>query len=373
MSYRFHAYWLVVALTAALPLDVHAKVIDYWRFDELSGLVAADSGGIVANNATWQDPTSAHLSWGPGLIGNAAVLTGAVGDNYFAVGDIEADGVTQLSYSVWVKPNLVQLGDGGGFQNKGIFTTGNLEALRSGGPTLNQFWGATWQATTTDPLTADYRFRIDATGTYNSAVQYDGSEAVPEWIHLAFTWDGTAGNPTAGDEVVKTYINGALVDTAVRNASQIINDGIWQIGRDRALNGNGRTFGGSIDDLVVWDTVLTDAQIQGIYEGGLIGDDAIKSLSLGAGVPGDVDGNGVANDLDFGIIRANFWQPLADRNQGDLYDDDFINFSDYAAWRFGVQNPPPGAGAFNTLQVPEPSSLLLICAVPALRVRRRKH
>lgn len=373
MSYRFHAYWLVVALVAALPLDAFGKVLSYWRFDELSGLVAADSGGLVANNAVWQDPSSANLSWAPGLIGNAAVLTGVRGADrldYFAVNGIEADGVTQLSYSVWVKPNLVQLYSGTGFSNKGIFTSGDVEVLRSAGPTIGQFWGATWEATTTDPATADYRFRIDSTGTSRSPVLYDGSETEPEWIHLAFTWDGTAGSANPGDEVVKLYVNGDLVDTAMRNAAQIINDGVWQIGRDRNANDSARIFGGMIDDLVVWDQVLTDSQIEAIYEGGLIGNDAVKSLSLTVGVPGDVDGNGVANDADFEIIRTNFWKPLADRNQGDLYDDDFINFSDYAAWRSGVQDAS-GAGGINSLQVPEPSSLLLICAVAALRVRRR--
>jgi Concanavalin A-like lectin/glucanases superfamily len=362
MSYRFHACWLVAASIAAWPLHAPAKVLDHWRFDELTGLVAADSGGLVANNATWQDATSANLSWGPGLIGNAAVLTGELGSsNVFNVGSIEADGVTQLSYSVWVKPNLAQLGSGGDLDNKGIFTTGTLTALRSGGPTANQFWGATWST--------QNKFRIDATGTFNSAPIYDGTETEPEWIHLAFTWDGTAGNANAGDEVVKTYINGVLVNTATRNVSQIIDDGSWQIGRDRTFAG--RTFGGMIDDLAVWDQVLSEEQIGLIYNGGLAGDDAITSLSLGVGIPGDVNDSGVADSADFEIIRQNFWQPIAERNQGDLIDNDFIDFADYGAWRKAVQNAAGSSSA--QLTVPEPTSLVLLCVAAALCVGRRQR
>jgi len=265
-------FLLAGAMLLLVPHQSRAGLIDHWKFDETSGLVAKDSGGAVANDGTWADDGGTELSWAPGLIGNAAVPTGAIGNNYFGVGSIEADGLTQLSYSVWVKPNLVQQGEGTALDNKGIFTTGNLQALRSGGPTANQFWGATWST--------QNKFRIDSTGTFNSAAVYDGTEAEPEWIHLAFTWDGTAGNPTAGDEVVKTYINGVLANTAVRNVSQIIDDGSWQIGRDRNLNSNGRTFGGMIDDLVVVDQVLNPEQVSLVYSAGLNGVDAAEALGI---------------------------------------------------------------------------------------------
>ncbi len=365
MAYATRLLLIVVCAFLITPFQARAVVLNHWRFDELEGVVAADTGGTVTNNAVWRDAAGANLSWGPGLIGNAAILTGELGAaNVFDVGSIEADGVTQLSYSLWVKPNLVQLGSGGDLTNKGIFTTGTLQALRSAGPASNQFWGASW--------TNQDRFRVDATGTTNSDPIYDGSQTEPEWIHLAFTWDGEAGNPTPGDEVASTYVNGVLIATATRNVSQILDDGNWQIGRDRTFNG--RTFGGMIDDLVVWNETLTPEQIGTIYNGGLIGNDAITALSLAVGTPGDVNEDGNIDQEDFEIIRQNFWQPIAQRNQGDLIDNDFIDFSDYGAWRNAMQAQaaaglgPAGPGSAG---VPEPSSLLLATALAWLALGRR--
>lgn len=359
MSPTFYYSLLLGALVVAAPLESKAAILNHWRFDEVSGLVAADSGGSVANNAVWRDAASTNLSWGPGMIGNAAILTGATGtSNVFDVGSIEADGVTQLTYSVWVKPNLTQTGSGGDLNNKGIFTSGDLTVQRSAGPATNQFWGATWENQT--------QFRVDSTGTARVTGVYDGTETEPEWIHLAFTWDGTSGDPAAGDEEIKVYVNGVEGATGTRNASEIISDGNWQIGRDRTFGG--RTFGGMIDDLVVWDVALDAAQIDAIYQGGLAGMDAIEAVSLPGG---DVNGDGDTDLEDFEIIRMNFWQPIAERDQGDLIDNDFIDFADYGRWRQAAQLA--GVSELAGLRIPEPSSILLLGAASLLCVCCRRR
>ena len=144
MSIASTKSWCLYVFCWSLSVASSAGVLNHWRFDEQVGTIAADTGGSEINNAVWGDSSGAELSFGQGLIGNAAILSGESGiDNVFNVGGIEADGITQLTYSVWVKPNLTQLDSGGSFQNKGILTAGDLTVQRSGGPTPGQFWGAT--------------------------------------------------------------------------------------------------------------------------------------------------------------------------------------------------------------------------------------
>lgn len=365
MRIRLQVSWLVMGIVAAFPLAASAAAINHWRFDEVSGLVAADTAGLVANNGVWRDSTSTNLSWGPGMVGNAAVLTGATGiANVFDVGSIEADGLTQLSYSVWIKPALTQQGAGGDLNNKGFFTAATT--LDRGFAVENSlFMGATWENQT--------GFRVDMHAPQRVSGIYTPATTQPQWIHLAFTWDGaTEIAPGDFSRTKKVYVNGQLAAQENLFAIKIVDDGNWQIGRDRTFAG--RTFAGLIDDLVVWDQTLTPEQVTSIYNSGLQGIDAVEALTPVEGCLGDVDGNCVINDADFQIIRQNFLQPLAARNQGDLIDNNRIDFADYAAWRKAAIAAGSGAAGINWLQVPEPTSMLLFgaAAVLCLGCRQRR-
>jgi len=368
MKPKLYRLLVLVLAVLASPIESRAVVIAHWTFDETSGLVAANRGGINASNAVWQNADGDALTWTEGLIGGAARLSGEQhGSHFFNVENIGADGATQLSYSVWIKPDLVQTGSGDShFANKAIFTSGGVEVMRTAGPAANQFWGATWQATTFEPETAEYRFRVDATGNQTTSTIYDGTQTEPEWIHLAFTWDGTAGSPTTGGQVTRVYVNGEFDSTRTNvNASQILDGGVWQIGKDR--NFAGRTFAGLIDDLVVWDHLLTDEDVAAIYEGGLNGIDAPTAL-LGDATAGDVNGDGLVNSEDFEIIRQNFWQSVSDRTDGDLTSNGFVSFFDYAQWKQAPKDPDPLVAS---QAVPEPSSLILLASAALLGCRRR--
>lgn len=74
-------------------------------------------------------------------------------------------------------------------------------------------------------------------------------------------------------------------------------------------------------------------------------------------VLGDVDGNGIVNDVDFGIIRDHLFQS-GTRAQGDLTGDGFVDFSDFRQWKTAAGS---GAGAGTSLNaaIPEPASVLL--------------
>ena len=75
-----------------------------------------------------------------------------------------------------------------------------------------------------------------------------------EWTHLAWSYDGT-------DKVV--FVNG--VETARQNGGTMAGHALPVIvgghGRD-AADPAGQSFNGAIDEVKVWDEVLTVAQIQ---------------------------------------------------------------------------------------------------------------
>lgn len=95
------------------------------------------------------------------------------------------------------------------------------------------------------------------------------------------------------------------------------------------------------------------------------------SITFGsAPVPGDVNDSGFANDLDFEIIRKNFWQSFTERGEGDLVNNDFIDFADYGQWKLAAKAPDPLQSG-NLTQVPEPSTLAILAfaGLAGLRLR----
>lgn len=86
-------------------------------------------------------------------------------------------------------------------------------------------------------------------------------------------------------------------------------------------------------------------------------------------VPGDVDGDGLTNSADFEIIRQNFWQTFEDRTEGDLVNNDFVDFADYAQWKQAPKDADPLGAASQA--VPEPSTLMLLAGALLFGIRRR--
>lgn len=73
-------------------------------------------------------------------------------------------------------------------------------------------------------------------------------------------------------------------------------------------------------------------------------------------VPGDVDGNRIVDEVDGGIIAANFYQSVSSVSEGDLFIDGIVDFQDFRIWKREFTAIP---GNVTSLVVPEPSAVLL--------------
>ena len=89
-----------------------------------------------------------------------------------------------------------------------------------------------------------------------------------------------------------------------------------------------------------------------------------------APVPGDANGDGHVDLLDFNLISDNLFKPEPVGTAGDLSFDGVVNYSDFRLWK---NNYHPGSGAGVSSAVPEPSGIVLaIIAVLGATFGRRR-
>ena len=147
-----------------------------------------------------------------------------------------------LSFEGWIKPTK----------------TGSAIATRAGAS--NIVWG--FSVGVLGNTSAPNRLRL-----YNNDVcatcAFDGNAEIPlnVWTHIAFTWDDTTNQATF-------FVNG-VVDAVGSFAPNPPSLGQLLIG----LGNSVAYYGGNMDDLRMWSTVRTPAEILDNYDKGLIGVD----------------------------------------------------------------------------------------------------
>lgn len=195
-----------------------------------------------------------------------------------------------------------------------------------------------------------YWMRVQSDGTVRFIMDYgataldvassptDGDPLVldGQWHHLVGVADRDVG--------MELYIDSILVDTQGlfndNDVSSTLNVQIGMLGAGSAMNGH-------IDELAIYDRLLTDAEVLNHYTLG-----APPQVSI----PGDADRNGVVDAADAQLLAQN-WGSSGETigwAQGDFNDDHTVNAADAsilaANWRAGS-----GEAASS---VPEPTSLV---------------
>jgi RHS repeat-associated protein len=204
-----------------------AGLAGYWKFDENSGTMAADSSS--SNNT---GTLASGAAWNAGQSGSAVNLDGA--DDYVQVGAPSSLVMTSAaSFSAWIYPT------GAGSDA----TYGGTIVSKEGEYLLVRFPNGSirWAFANTTP---GWAF-IDTGAT----------APLNQWTHVAVTYDSG---------VVKTYINGTLANTyngagSIGDANTSQND--FRIGGRQNIS---EYFQGRIDEVRVYNRALSASEVSGL-------------------------------------------------------------------------------------------------------------
>lgn len=205
---------------------------------ELDGSLSDSSGRYQQGRTLSGDP-----AFGPGMISRAVSLDGQTQLSFGNVGNF--DSRQPFSFAVWMRPGLGKVGNYAFQKIADEQTRRGFELLFEDTHLIDiQRWGA--------PLV----IRLTANWP-NDAIQVRTKESFNngEWKHLAISYDGSS--KAAG---IKVFFNGKAVEAETQKDSlsgSIKNDAELIIGN----KATGRAYGGGIDDLRLYDCVLTPEQV----------------------------------------------------------------------------------------------------------------
>lgn len=222
------------------PYD--ATLVGHWKLDETTGTTVADTSGNNHPGTLTNGPTSTT-----GRVGNAYTFDGSgVANDYVNVpAGSGINGLTAYSVSAWIKPTSLGEGSNGRIADK-------LQAS----------------------VTNGWRFSVSATNLIQLVQQFSGSQArwssasssistsSGAWQHVVVTYDNTS----ASNQPI-FYVNGS-VSATTQNVAPIGSAGTSDSSNALTLGGNvatDSTFAGSIDEVRIYNRVLSPSEVTTLY------------------------------------------------------------------------------------------------------------
>jgi len=287
--------------------DFYQNLIGYWPLDNGRGLTATEKSNFM--EGTEMEPSDAvfqndsGLTWkcvtpvGDGICGYADV-NGSVGSffNIESIGGMVTEDTVTFSIMGWAKPRSFN-----GY--KGIFMTREIEDGTGAG---KNYGLSHYQEAHVDS-------RISGVPVNNPAIPL----TVDTWYHIAMTDDGITR---------KVYINGEEIASAdSQQINGIVSSENWGLGFDPGMEN--RVFDGGLDDFAVFNAGLPACLIKDIYDGGLLGNNLLKSFDSAPEElkSDDTDNDGVCDQVEidfFGDITTSAWTPTDDIDGDTLPDID---------------------------------------------------
>ena len=220
---------LVFLFSGVVWGQVDPNLVGWWQLDDGSGVTAVDSAGS-ADGTLINGPV-----WSSGLIGGALEFDGD--NDYVDVPALTGAGVSDaVTVSGWVRPNALP-------------GAGNLVAIYN-----HDAWAAGlvhFQFSGDKLLLA-----VNSGGDY---LLSDSTFSPGQWYHVAAVYEADVNGAAEPNGVKSIYINGVLdVSLDVTVSTQV---NLAQAGSIGSWGGTTRFFDGLIDDLRIYDRVLSDEEI----------------------------------------------------------------------------------------------------------------
>jgi glucose/arabinose dehydrogenase len=260
-----------VTVTSGTTPDVTSGLVRNYRLDNNGGTTATDSAG--ANNATL---TNGPV-WSAGKIGASAVTFDGAND-YLATSNLATTLGGTATLTAWVK--TTQVG------NVKMYNAPGIAGVEQYNGANDIFWG--WL-----DETGRIAFKVgDNAGVARSNVPVNDGQ----WHHVAFTRDSATG-------VIKLYVDGVLNATATSDTG-LKSTPFASFGRIEDTGGTINYLAGSLDEIRVYNRVLSDAEVMTVKNAG--------------GTPPPPTGATVhASDLAYQAISNGYGPIEKDRSNGE--------------------------------------------------------
>jgi hypothetical protein len=230
---RFVLAMAVLLLGASVGQALAADdpyLVGWWMFDEGSGTVAKDSSGH-GNDGT----LNGGPQWVPGYSGGALKFDGI--DDYVDCGNDASLDLTAWTIALWL--NVAENKNYNAFVVKGLDAAENYEFLGFADGSLHM------------PITMAGGTRIYV----NTPV---GAIVVGEWAHFAYSYSSTTGR--------RVYKDGDLIYSDAASGTPQATTEPLTIGNERPMT---RFTNGTMDDVRIYNRVLTAGQVQAVAAGGV--------------------------------------------------------------------------------------------------------
>ena len=211
-------------------------LISWWKFDESSGTVASDSAGT--NDGTLNNMEDGD--WVVGKSGNALDFDGV--NEYVSIPFVRlASQVEDMTFSAWVYCD-------------GVNSASSLQGIVSimGGDDNAQNL-----LSLSDTATEVFAQSILAGG---SAASGDVGFSQVQWVHVVGVFD-TEGTTSTNTSI---YVDGALASSGQGAGAYSYSADTLKIGMYKIFMN--RYFNGMIDDVMIYDRVLSEDDVSNIYE-----------------------------------------------------------------------------------------------------------
>jgi hypothetical protein len=256
---------LVMFLASGANADISEGLIGWWKFDEGIGTTVADSSG-VGHDGFFAEGTP---EWVPGMYGKALRFDGS---SKVEIPDHEDFHLTNaITVALWMQPEA----------NQSDYAK----------PFIKQKSGEY-------PYALQYNTSQRIYATINASARYDTSPTLPnfpgEWAHMCFTYDGS---------VLTLYKDGEEVARVTGSGDLQQNDLSLSIGG--RLNYSGQDFTGIIDDVRLFNRVLTP--------------DEINQVMVDAPLPSVTDPIPADGAQDVPRDAVLSWVPVEVDTQHDIY------------------------------------------------------